>query len=318
MKRFLINFLLFSVYGLVFYILLNVAFGTFVPQRFKKNLNYKLGGNGFLYSRLKEADTTKNVDVLFLGSSHAYRGYDSRLFAKQGLKTFNLGSSSQSPLITEVFVERYLNQLNPKLVIFDIYPRVFESDGVESTLDVVANSKINKGIFELAFEVNNIKVYNTLIYSYFKQKIKPITYKEEPHRIPDTYIAGGYVESYKKYLPKKTIVPGKYEISDKQMDAFVRIVDLLKAKKIPYVLVQSPISKKLYSSIKNNHQVDEICSKYGKYYNFNETMNLPDSVFFDDNHLNQLGVNQFNQKLIETLKLGRVTNQTIRQTVSIQ
>ena len=37
-------------------------------------------------------------------------------------------------------------------------------------------------------------------------------------------------------------------------------------------------------------------------------MNLPDSMYYDDSHLNQLGVNIYNAKLIDTLKRGGVFN----------
>jgi hypothetical protein len=43
-------------------------------------------------------------------------------------------------------------------------------------------------------------------------------------------------------------------------------------------------------------------SSYSTYYNFNEKMTLNDSLhFYDANHLNQNGVELFNEKLIELL-----------------
>ena len=79
----------------------------------------------------------KNVDVLFLGSSHAYRGFDPRIFRKRGYSSFNLGSSAQTPSQTKVWLKRYLKHLNPKIVIYEVYPGTFSSDGIEASLDLV-------------------------------------------------------------------------------------------------------------------------------------------------------------------------------------
>ena len=51
-----------------------------------------------MYLRKIDADTTINIDVLVLGSSHAYRGFDPRIFKKAGIKLFNFGSSGQTLL----------------------------------------------------------------------------------------------------------------------------------------------------------------------------------------------------------------------------
>ncbi|HMG08194.1 MAG TPA: hypothetical protein VK609_06770, partial [Mucilaginibacter sp.] len=46
----------------------------------------------------------------------------------------------------------------------------------------------------------------------------------------------------------------------------------------------------------------------GGYYNFNKILNLPDSMYYDDSHLNQFGVNAYNAKLIDTLKSAGILN----------
>src|SRR5690606_34946967 len=105
------------------------------------NLNYRIGSHGHLFSRLSEADTIQNVDILIIGSSHAYRGYDVRLFGSNGSKVFNLGSSAQTPIQTEYLVNKYINDFKPKFIVFDIYPKVLCIDGVESTMDLLSNVK---------------------------------------------------------------------------------------------------------------------------------------------------------------------------------
>ena len=90
-----------------------------------------------MLTRLNEVKNIKNIDILFLGSSHTYRGFDTRVFKKNGYNSFNLGSSSQSPIQTLTLTKRYLNQLNPKLIVYEVYPTTFTIDGIESSLDII-------------------------------------------------------------------------------------------------------------------------------------------------------------------------------------
>lgn len=93
---------LFSCFSLLFYIVLLCVWGDLMPGQLKKNLNYYPGGYGNLNTRLKEAKTKGKVDILFLGSSHAYRGFDVRLFEQAGYSCFNLGSSFSVTLANRI------------------------------------------------------------------------------------------------------------------------------------------------------------------------------------------------------------------------
>ena len=94
MRKFLKSILLFIPFSLAIYIVLIVVWGEVFPQFLKPNLNYKLGSYGNLYSRINEAKKVKDVNILFLGSSLAYRSFDTRIFKNHGYNTFNFGSSS--------------------------------------------------------------------------------------------------------------------------------------------------------------------------------------------------------------------------------
>ena len=84
------------LYATVVYMVLLILWGEFMPGMFKKNLNYSLGAYGHMYTRIREAEKVKNIDILFIGSSHAYRGFDTRIAKEYGFESFNLGSSSGS------------------------------------------------------------------------------------------------------------------------------------------------------------------------------------------------------------------------------
>ena len=165
------------------------------PRDITKNLSDRLGSYGHLNRRIQELKTFGDIDVLFLGSSHAYRGFDPRIFMQHGIRSFNLGSGSQSPIQTEILLKRYLNILNPKLVVYEVFPRNLSIDGVESALDLIANDKIDHLTIKMALDLNHIKVYNTVILGVIKDLLNlDRDYVEPIRKGRDTYVKGGFVE----------------------------------------------------------------------------------------------------------------------------
>src|SRR5437868_5764818 len=114
MKRFIRNTFLFSIFAIAIYISLVILFGFVGLGSLKKNVNYKGSLPGHTYTRLRDADTTNNINILFIGSSHCYRGYDPRFFRSKNVRVFNLGSAAQTPIQTEILLDKYLKQLNPQ------------------------------------------------------------------------------------------------------------------------------------------------------------------------------------------------------------
>lgn len=309
-----------------------MLWGDFFSGDLSKNLNYRMGATGYTYTRLHEVEKHASVDMIFLGSSHAYAGFDPRIFARYGYSSFNLGTSSQTPCQTEMLVNRHLANLNPSVVVFEVYPYCFSSDGVESSADVIANSNLDKHTLSMAVNVNSITTYNTLVYAFVKRlfsKEKPITEQLSLVRttgnIRDSinYIPGGFMEktrttlsddgvhktSPSHKLSEKAILTdidiiqtkeGKWNPRKKQLEAFERILAGLKERNIRVVLVQTPINSRYYAMIKCNKEIDKYFASKGEYYNFNELMPFDnDSEFVDYDHLNQIGVKKMNGALIE-------------------
>lgn len=303
MKYFLKNVFVFILVFILTYPLVVFICGLCFPKWINCNINYKFGASGFLFSRLKELEERKSVDVLCLGSSHTYRGFDPRIFKKYGITSFNLGSSAQTAIQTELLLDRYLNNINPKLVIYEVYPEIFSLDGVESALDIISNDDNDLASLKMAVELNHIKVYNTLIYS----KIREWTHLNDrrielPVKYMDKYIEGGFVEREMSYNSHLEFMPEKIELNDKQLKHFYRILSAFKSRNIPVLLVYAPVTSKYYSSISNKVEINKLFENNGNYINFNELMVLNDSLdFFDKDHLNQNGVEKFNVKLIELL-----------------
>jgi hypothetical protein len=298
MRRFLINSISFTIFTILMYLVFTVFFGTYLTW-YSKNLPYHLESN--MAKRMKEVVKLKGVDLLILGSSHAYRGYDVRIFQKEGYNTFNFGTSSQTPQQTEFLFTKYYNNVKPKFVIIDVYPFLYGKDGIESTTNIISNTKFDSDIAKLALNTKNIEVYNTTIFSVYKQlrgELKTFAKKDDEVK-SDHYIAGGYVETYKtSKLPKK-YDKSQYEILPQQLQSFANVIATLKTNKIPFIIIQAPIYQGRYKAITNMPYVDKIFKKFGPYYNFNELMLIPDKGFKDDSHMNQIGVNLFNHRILE-------------------
>lgn len=304
MKSFIYTILKFSALSLVAYLLLVILWGSFAPTRFKKNLNYNLGGYGHMYTRMQEIKKVEDVDILLLGSSHAYRGVDPRKFEEIDITLFNAGSSAQSPIHSELILKRYLNKLNPQLIIIEVYPGTFGLDGVEASIDFVSNDKNDWQSFKMIVFQNHIKLYNTFIYSFFRDLMGlNHNFVEDPIKEHDTYVKGGYVMKQMEYYQHRKHEPRAWEFRNEQFKAFERIIKLSQEQQIELVFIQAPITQSLYSAHTNNREFDELMQNYGTYYNFNYLMNLDDSLhFYDAHHLNQHGVELFNAKVIEVLK----------------
>lgn len=278
-----------------------------------KNVRSCVGCYGHLFSRVKDANAIKNPDILFIGSSHSYRGFDTRLFAKHNIVAFNLGSSSQTPINSQVLLHQYLDKIQPKLLVIEAYAGTLTLDGVESALDLLSNNKIDENAIKMAFKINKIIVYNTMLYGAFRQILGLNKNLVEPeHQDGNHYVkGGGFVESDFKKNPLNEEPIEKWKINPKQIIALKENISLLNEKNIPYLIVQAPISDKLYQSKTNNQEVDSLLASLGKYKNFQGEITLNDTLdFYDSNHLNQQAVVKFNERFIQFFNLSKYFNET--------
>lgn len=315
MLKFILHTLLIFAITVVLYIPLVIIWAEWDYDSFvRKNVWYELkeayiddkgyvNSFGHMFSRMKEVNETSNVDLLVIGSSQAYRGFDPRIFNEAGIRIFNLGSSNQSPLQSDVLLRKYIDRLNPKTVIYVVYPEVFSVDGVESTLDILANDNVDLQMVKLVISQKNFKLINTLIYMIYRQIFDLNShYNEKWRKGNDTYISGGFVEKDFACYRHEKWDQGMWDFKPKQFKAFYRSLRLLREKGIKIILVQTPTASAYYKSFYNNNVFDSIMDNTEAYYNFNDIIALDDSLFFYDRfHLNKNGVDTFDQKFLQLL-----------------
>lgn len=280
--------------------------GATMPQSLRKNLPYKFGGKGFLFTRLQELKNTHDIDILFVGSSLSIRGFDPRIFSKNGYSTFNLGSGGQTPVQSEWLVKKYLAHLNPRLVIIEVNPYTLSRDGVEPALDLISNHPFDLGLVRMVYQTINIKVLNAFLFSFWYELsgAKRNTV-EKSTKGEDTYISGGFVEQQLIRFH-----PNQFKESEKQLlgplpaqeKALQNLVEFVRKNNIPLLLVQPPVSKFFLHQHPGAFESDPFYSALGTYYNFNHYDLLNDTIHFSDSrHLNREGVAIFNEYLINNI-----------------
>lgn len=301
MKKYIKNIAIFLVLFPIVYAFIIFIYGLTMPAVFRKNMPYG-SVKGFLYTRLQETETYGKADVVVVGSSHAYRGFDPRIFESRGIKMFNLGSSAQTPVQTEILLHRHLDKLDPDLVIFEVYPAVFQNSGIQPAIDLISNDKIDLEIVQMVMETGNIRVFNTLIYGLIRQWFGMDQHESKTNK-RDTYISGGYVErEMETFVESNAYEPLSWEFDIIQVKSFERILENLRHNQIDYLLVEAPISERLFHAYQNSDVVDQYFQTLDPgFINYNRIELLDDQYFYSETHLNQNGVERFNNILLDTL-----------------
>lgn len=303
MNRFLKKTISFSVLTFCIYIVAVCVLGyndfRYFPEKHKM-IPYRPASYGHFKTRIGEIPSFENVDVLVVGSSHAYRGFDPRIFEKHGLSLFNLGSSSQTPRQSYFLLKEYVDVIKPTQVIFEVFPRMFANDGAEGATDLISNDNLSLSLVGHALGYGDLIVFNTLVYRIFDEVILGSTYHEPITKREDTYISGGFVETDSSYhQPIGEIVPKPFDFKDEQFIYFERALDLLNKKGIGYILVQTPVSSVLAEVNPTPEIFVDRMKASGRYIDYQDDSLYVDSIdFFDVNHLSQRGVGVFNEILI--------------------
>lgn len=299
-RHFVGRTLLFVLVACVGYILLLCLFGDLGWAR---TGNFKAGNQGHIFTRMKEAREYHDIDVLFLGSSHCYRTFDTRFYEANGIHCYNLGSSNQSPIQTRVLLDAYLDSLHPKFVVFEVHDDIMRNDGVESAVDMLINVPITAEASKMAWGLKNMKVLNTWAYSLYNQKVmhRLDNFVEDSVIFNFRHVRGGFLENDSCNFVKRNYARKDLTIQPKQLKALKQCLAMLDERNIPYLLVETQDALQYRKSVKNHEWFEKQMSALGPYYY--EVLPLVDTLhFFDSYHFNKEGVRIFNEHFINILR----------------
>lgn len=285
-----------------------VAPFALLPHTWAPNLRYPLNDTGHLRTRLIEVKHHPAAPIVFLGSSHAYRGFDPRIWERRGYGSFNLGSSSQSPIQTEMVCRDLVPRLRPRLAIMEVHPNALQTDGIESALEFIANGPLNPGVLRMATRVPHAMVANAVAYGALRKALGiDARIPEAVRKKLDTYVGRGYVERDMEHFSpssKPAPQPRDCEPGERQLQALERALRALYKQGLSVVLVEAPVTRWMREGIYRGHdRFAERMARAGRYIDMNGKVALDDSLhFYDHSHLNQAGVELFNAALIDTLR----------------
>ncbi|MBC5994983.1 hypothetical protein [Pontibacter cellulosilyticus] len=301
--------------AVAFYVLAVALLFTFGNVNWLPNVKYTLGGTGYTLLRLQEAKKQKDIEVLFIGSSQVYRGFDTRLFEERGISAFNLGTSSQTPADSYYLLRENLQQFNPKVVVMDLFWEILAEEGVEAGVDIISNSEISNNMVEMVWHRKDPMLLNTLLLSGARSTFKPLDPSDQEQFEEYQYVPGGFAESHRrenKLSPESlsSLRPYTFTTAEMQLNYIRKIAELCAEQQVILVFVVAPVTKELKDSVENYDAYTAVITKLAQEsnanlidYNIKPGLKLSSRYdFLDANHLSQSGVIKFNKLLLSDLQ----------------
>ncbi|MBI6119756.1 hypothetical protein [Salegentibacter maritimus] len=297
MKLFLKRISFFIVLISVLYVPGLLLIDLMLPPIYKPNVLYQ-AGNGLVQKKIEESDTLSDIDVLFLGSSHAYNTFDPLIFETENITSYNWGTSQQTHPQTQMVLKEYLLKLKPKLVVYEVFPEMFAMSGRASTADFLNASKpFEVGLSEIFEYENSIVLLNTYLVKYAR-KFLDIEDKKQNFSSSSRYYRG-YLERPYLATSIRDDIQIRWVPRENQLTAFEENLKFLKENKIPYILVIAPYA----FSYKNTFDVEEYLERQGELYDYNKLIKFDTSKDFNDvHHINHYGATKVNLHLKQILK----------------
>jgi len=250
-----------------------------------------------------------SVDVLVLGSSHAFVDIDpALLYQQQGVAAYDLCASMQSTWHTYYYLKEALKYQTPKLIVMDVF-RLVEN------YDYSKESKLIKSVYGMRPSVNKLEAIRAGLgsedqdkaYLYFFEfpsyhsRYTDLTERDFTYDQSDLSDYRGHYPAFEvtpMQRPQMDEVTECDPLEPKTEEYFRKILELAKENEIPVLLVNAPYiisedDKKIYNTLEN------MLAEFGEddqitYMDFNrmyDELGLDFEVdFADADHLNRTGV----------------------------
>lgn len=250
----------------------------------------------------KDFDNRIKYDYIVLGSSHAYRSFDPKLFENKGITMYNFGSSSQTPLNSYCLLKKLLPYTDN--FILEIYPIGFNLSGKEAFMVLANVPNTYKLLLDMSYEMKDLRAINLL-------SIKPFIDHEISNRTYNYYNCQTFYKGYSlNHDSVHTRTNSKHEklnfsIVNKQIEYLSKMIKLcnLNNKKLTFVYAPIPKSLTIAGESFFLKRIQKLSKENNcKLYDFHRMSSLHDLYdFYDSNHLNKSGVEKFNTYFIKEL-----------------
>jgi hypothetical protein len=234
-------------------------------------------------------------DAIVLGSSHAYRGYDPRIFEQSGISLFNAGTSAQNAKGSFVLYNEYLRN-RTDFFILDIYDPVFELEGTESNMRLIQNVPTNEAAVALFQQEFNMYTLNAMAVRI--ASLNPMD--EAPN---NDYIKNGFCEKKGILYAVESLNDSVFDANEEMFLAFEKMVKQMQADGKRIVLCSHPLPAS--PGLRNYHDkflsrfiplIEHLGVPYIDLTYYTEGFGI--NEFADLSHLNQQGVELYNQLLL--------------------
>ena len=252
---------------------------------------------GFTYERFREFNPDSRHDILAFGSSRVNRGIDPRVFEDAGYSIYNLGTDDQTPLNTKVLIEQYVKPGKCRLVILDIFDKIFSQGSLESSADLIQNLNDDNAALQVAMAADDVRAINLL-------GIRMMLKNQAPSYKGDTKLYKGYrvKRNQKNDFTGDTYA---YKTNKQNLRDFDAIIKYLKSVNIPFLLVCQPIPSHINHE---NHRlllkdIDPILKANNvSLHDYSDDATIVSySDFADESHLNSWGAEIYSKHLLNTL-----------------
>ncbi len=283
---------------------------------------------------------TKQVDLIFLGSSHSYCTFDPEYFDMHtNLYSYQLGTPLQHPDTSYYMMKEILNYQKPKILVFEIYWDMiddkFELKQADMYLSALKNDILKEEYIKNVFPLNEkVKYYfkptryQQDAFFYYNKKLTDFI---QDNKVNIDIVKQNYVEYYKdrgflyteKVISKEEFyetnqfrnLDGKTWNMDKaQKDYIIKLKNLCDENDIKVYFITAPIANISMEYIKNYNLIHDKVSNLAKELNvdyidyniINKQENLlSNDDFCDDAHLNIKGATIIQEHFINWLNVMR-------------
>jgi hypothetical protein len=264
--------------------------------------------------RFEELQKERDIDVLFIGSSHSLRTFDPRYFERHQIRAFNLGTANQTPMNTYYLLEQYLSQLKPRLVVIEAYWETLEINGVEGTIAITVNRGPGWDTLKMALATRHPKALNAQWSSLFEHLFGTATAIQL--RPDEAYTSRGFVETWEPNGAGE-IRRKRHDVvvDEQQMNYLSRTLTLVKAHDARVLMVWAPVTaawRDLAMNLKDvRHRLADLSKSYDvPFVDLNDAVLLDDGLDFkDSDHLNQHGVDKVMPVFLSVLRDYRLLDE---------